>query len=115
MGIACDDFGTGYASLSTLQRFPFTTLKIDRTFVRDILTTPEDAAITRAMLSMGNELGLQTIAEGIETPAQAKALRALGCNAGQGFLLGRPMHADAVSALLTARSAPPAFKASAGR
>ena len=115
VGIACDDFGTGYASLSTLQRFPFTTLKIDRSFVRDILTTPEDAAITRAMLSMGNELGLQTIAEGIETPAQAKALRALGCNAGQGFLLGRPMHADAVSALLTARNAPPAFKASAGR
>jgi EAL domain-containing protein (putative c-di-GMP-specific phosphodiesterase class I) len=100
VGIAFDDFGTGYASLSTLQRFPLTTLKIDRSFVRDLLTSRRDMAITRATLSMGNELGLEVIAEGIETAAQEVALQAMGCRAGQGFRYGRPMSADAAAELL---------------
>ncbi len=93
--IAFDDFGTGYASLSTLQRFPLTALKIDRSFVRDVVTNPHDAAITRAVVGMGNELGLETIAEGIETAEQEAALRAFGCQSGQGYRYARPMPADA--------------------
>lgn len=64
VGVVFDDFGTGYASLSSLQRFPLTTLKIDRAFIRDIDTNPSDAAITRALIAMSQDLGLQTIAEG---------------------------------------------------
>jgi EAL domain-containing protein (putative c-di-GMP-specific phosphodiesterase class I) len=88
--IAMDDFGTGYASLLTLKRFPLTTLKIDRGFVRDLVTDAAGAAITRAMLSMGNELGLEIIAEGIESEEQANFLRARGCQGGQGYLYGKP-------------------------
>lgn len=88
--IAIDDFGTGYASLLTLQRFPLTTLKIDRGFVGDLLTDASCAAITRATLSMAAELKLETIAEGIESEAQAAFLRARGCYGGQGFLYGEP-------------------------
>ena len=99
--IAMDDFGTGYASLLTLKRFPLTTLKIDRGFVRDLLTDVAGAAITRAMLSMGNELGLEIIAEGIESEEQADFLRARGCQGGQGYLYGKP--APAVSFARTRR------------
>ncbi|MDP4003895.1 bifunctional diguanylate cyclase/phosphodiesterase [Methylobacterium sp. NEAU K] len=99
--IAFDDFGTGYASLSTLKRFPLTTLKIDRTFVSDLLTQAKDAAITRAIIRMSNDLGLDTVAEGIETHGQEVALRALGCTVGQGFHYGRPMPAAALADLLT--------------
>lgn len=100
--IAFDDFGTGYASLSSLQRYPLTTLKIDRGFVQDMLTTPRDAAITRALITMSTDLGLETIAEGIENPAQEAALRALGCRAGQGYLYGRPMPASDMEKVLSA-------------
>jgi diguanylate cyclase (GGDEF)-like protein/PAS domain S-box-containing protein len=93
VGIAFDDFGTGYASLSSLQRYPLTTLKIDRGFIQDLLTRPGDAAITRALIAMSSDLGLETIAEGIETEAQEAALRALGCPAAQGYRYGRPMPA----------------------
>ncbi|MDO9418804.1 putative bifunctional diguanylate cyclase/phosphodiesterase [Pararhizobium sp.] len=94
IGIAFDDFGTGYASLSSLQRYPLTTLKIDKGFVRDIINKPRDAAITRALIAMSTDLGLQTIAEGIETREQEEAIRALGCPAGQGYLFGKPMPAS---------------------
>ncbi|MCM2474312.1 EAL domain-containing protein [Rhizobium sp. CG5] len=108
VGIAFDDFGTGYASLSSLQRYPLTTLKIDRGFVQDMLTTPRDAAITRALISMSTDLGLETIAEGIESPAQEAALRALGCQAGQGYLYGKPMPArDMETVFAAAASAGP--------
>ncbi|MBP1857423.1 putative bifunctional diguanylate cyclase/phosphodiesterase [Rhizobium herbae] len=100
VGIAFDDFGTGYASLSSLQRFPLTTLKIDRSFISDMLDNPHDAAITRAMLTMGNELGLETIAEGIETEEQEIALRLLGCKAGQGYRYGKALPAEQAAALL---------------
>lgn len=100
VGIAFDDFGTGYASLSSLQRFPLTTLKIDRRFVSDIQTNPHDAAITRAMLTMGNDLGLETIAEGIETEEQELALRALGCKTGQGYRFGKGLPPEQATAFL---------------
>lgn len=91
VGIAFDDFGTGYASLSSLQRFPLTTLKIDRGFIRDIVTKPSDAAIAKALITMSRDLGLETIAEGIETMEQEVALRAMDCPAGQGYRYARPM------------------------
>lgn len=89
--IAFDDFGTGFASLSSLQRYPLTTLKIDRSFVQDLASKPSDVAIIRALVSMSTELGLDTIAEGIETPEQAATIRSLGCKNGQGYLYARPM------------------------
>ncbi|MHC2365158.1 putative bifunctional diguanylate cyclase/phosphodiesterase [Rhizobium leguminosarum] len=91
VGIAFDDFGTGFASLSSLQRFPLTTLKIDRGFIRDIVTKPSDAAIVKALVAMSRDLGLETIAEGIETVEQEAALKAMGCPAGQGYRYARPM------------------------
>jgi diguanylate cyclase (GGDEF)-like protein/PAS domain S-box-containing protein len=100
IGIAFDDFGTGYASLSMLKRFPLTRLKIDRSFVRDLLTVSHDAAIVTAVLAMGRGLGLEVIAEGVETPDQAARLRAMGCEAAQGFLYGRAVPAEAFARLL---------------
>jgi diguanylate cyclase (GGDEF)-like protein/PAS domain S-box-containing protein len=99
VGIAFDDFGTGYASLGSLQRYPLTTLKIDMGFVRDLLTKPRDAAITRALIALSRELGLKTIAEGIETEEQEAALRLMGCEAGQGYRYGKAMPADEVARL----------------
>jgi EAL domain-containing protein (putative c-di-GMP-specific phosphodiesterase class I) len=103
--VALDDFGTGYASLSTLQRFALTTLKIDRSFVRDFPVNRHDAAITRAMIQLGNDLDLETVAEGIETVQQETALRTLGCQVGQGFLYGRAMPGEAALAWMTAQAA----------
>lgn len=91
VGVAFDDFGTGYASLSSLQRLPLTTLKIDRGFIRDIQTRKSDSAITKALVTMSGEMGLRTVAEGIETESQAALLRDLGCEEGQGYFYGRPM------------------------
>lgn len=97
--IAFDDFGTGFASLSSLQRFPLTTLKIDRSFVGELLTKPQDAAIVRAIVSMGNELGLHTIAEGVETAEQEAFLKRLGCKGVQGYRYGKPQPAAAIAAM----------------
>jgi diguanylate cyclase (GGDEF)-like protein/PAS domain S-box-containing protein len=91
VGVAFDDFGTGFASLSSLQRYPLTTLKIDRGFIRDIRTCPSDAAITKALVAMSREMGLRTVAEGIESAEQESVLREIGCQEGQGYLYGRPM------------------------
>lgn len=101
VGVAFDDFGTGYASLSSLQRYPLTTLKIDRGFIRDIQSRASDAAITRALVAMSGEMGLRTVAEGIETEEQEAVLLQLGCTQGQGYLYGRPMPASEVIAFLT--------------
>jgi diguanylate cyclase (GGDEF)-like protein/PAS domain S-box-containing protein len=100
VGIAFDDYGTGYASLSLLKRYPVTRLKIDKSFVCDLCTAAEDAAIIQAIIYLGRRLGLGIIAEGIETEAQAEALRLYGCTEGQGFLYGRPMTAGALTEYL---------------
>ena len=97
VGIAFDDFGTGYASLSYLTRYPLTRIKIDRSFIQKIGTQSagEDTAIVRSIIVMGRNLGLEVIAEGVETAAQADFLRTQGCPELQGFLFSKPLPADA--------------------
>jgi diguanylate cyclase (GGDEF)-like protein/PAS domain S-box-containing protein len=92
--LSIDDFGTGYSSLSALQQFPIGTLKIDRSFVRNAATDPDDATIVRTIIEMGRSLGLQVLAEGIETQEQLAFLRSAGCQFGQGRLLSEPMTAE---------------------
>ena len=93
--IALDDFGTGFASLSTLKQLPVTRLKIDRTFVGDVCDAAHSAAIVAAIVSLAERLELEVVAEGIETEGQRAALRALGCQVGQGYLFGQPASAAA--------------------
>jgi EAL domain-containing protein (putative c-di-GMP-specific phosphodiesterase class I) len=96
--VVIDDFGTGYSSLSYLQRFPVETLKIDRSFVDDLEESSENAAIVRAIVGLGDSLGLAIVAEGVERPIQATRLQALGCQLAQGYLFGKPRPAGALGA-----------------
>ena len=103
--LAIDDFGTGYSSLSYLRRFPVDVLKVDRSFVSALGGDPEDAALAHAIVKLGRTLHLRVVAEGIETAAQLAELRALDCEYGQGYLFGRPLTVEAMSAVVAAAAA----------
>ncbi len=98
--ISIDDFGTGYSSLSYLNRFPIDTLKVDRSFVSDMTSGTENREIVRTVIALATTLGLDTIAEGIETEEQLQLLRKLGCDYGQGYLFSRPIPKDQADLLL---------------
>jgi diguanylate cyclase (GGDEF)-like protein/PAS domain S-box-containing protein len=98
--VALDDFGTGYSSLSHLVRLPISTVKIDRSFVRDLLTVPEHAAVAASVIALGHRLGLTVVAEGVETIGERGALRDEGCDVIQGFLYSQPVPAEECGALL---------------
>ena len=97
--LAIDDFGIGYSSLAYLKRFPVDTLKIDKSFVEGLGTDPLDLPIVQAVMSLGHTLGLDVVAEGVETPLQETTLKALGCERAQGFLYARPLRPEDVPSL----------------
>jgi EAL domain-containing protein (putative c-di-GMP-specific phosphodiesterase class I) len=100
--LAIDDFGTGYSSLAYLTRLPIAKLKVDRAFVSQLGISREGEAVCRAIVALGRSLGVQVLAEGVETVEQMRALHALGCVTLQGFLFARPVPADQVPAVITA-------------
>ena len=108
MQLSLDDFGTGYSSLSYLHHFPFNVLKVDRSFVAQIDSKDENQEIVRTILLLAQNLGLDVIAEGVETESQLAALRRLKCEYAQGYLFARPLTAEAATELLAAAVAPPA-------
>jgi EAL domain-containing protein (putative c-di-GMP-specific phosphodiesterase class I) len=94
MGVAVDDFGTGYSSLAYLSRLPVDTMKIPKQFIDNVTGSREHHALARAVIELGSALDLKVVAEGIETPDQIDALRAFGCDYGQGFYYGMPTDAE---------------------
>ena len=94
--VALDNFGKGHASLLQLRQLPFDKLKIDRSFVRRMVNDKESATLVRTIIAMARSLGLKVVAEGVETPEQGKALMAMGCDMGQGYLYGRASQTIAV-------------------
>ncbi|MET0064564.1 MAG: EAL domain-containing protein [Candidatus Thiodiazotropha endolucinida] len=108
IGISIDDFGTGYSSLSYLKRFPVDKIKIDKSFIRDVTTDPEDAALCEAIIAMAHHLGLKVVAEGVETKAQWQFLHESGCDYAQGYYIGRPMAAPTFTDFLVKHTDVPA-------
>ena len=103
VGFSLDDFGTGYSSLSYLKRMPLDQLKIDQSFVRDILVDPNDAAIANTIVALAHSLGLGVIAEGVETEPQREFLAKCGCHAYQGYLFSRPQSSEDFLRFFSAR------------
>ena len=107
MGIrlAIDDFGTGYSSLAYLKRLPINEIKIDRSFVMGMATDEDDATIVRSTIDLGRNLGLEVVAEGVESEAVWNKLRELGCTIAQGYFLSRPLPPDELALMLRLRRA----------
>jgi EAL domain-containing protein (putative c-di-GMP-specific phosphodiesterase class I) len=102
VSVSIDDFGTGYSSLAYVKKFPVDRIKIDQSFVRNMATDPNDAAIVRAIVNLGHSLGIDVIAEGVDSPEQVDMLRAEGCEEAQGYLFARPCPAEDFIALVRA-------------
>jgi EAL domain-containing protein (putative c-di-GMP-specific phosphodiesterase class I) len=105
--LAVDDFGTGYSSFSYLKHLPLDALKIDRSFVREVTMSLDDAAITTAIIAMGHALGLHVVGEGIETEAQRQVLLEQGCDEMQGYLFSRPVPPEQLAQVLAASASLP--------
>jgi len=95
-----DDFGTGFSGLSHLRRIPVDGVKIDRSFIADVLRDPDDLALTTAIIAMAHSLGITVVGEGVESEGQLEVLRERGCDHAQGFWLGHPMDASAIATCL---------------
>jgi len=104
VGLKIDDFGTGYSSLSYLHKLPFDTLKIDRSFISTMMQDHAAFEIVRAIIMLAGSLGLQVVAEGIETRTQAEELLSLGCPYGQGYLFAPPLTKEAARRMLEAQA-----------
>ena len=107
--VSVDDFGTGYSSMSYLRRLPIDKLKIDRVFISEIASRPEDASIVRAIVSLAHSLRLKVVAEGVETGAQLEFLKAVGCDEYQGYHFSRPLPESDFVRLVLERSRPGSF------
>jgi EAL domain-containing protein (putative c-di-GMP-specific phosphodiesterase class I) len=105
--VSIDDFGTGYSSLARLKKFPFDSVKIDRSFIADVAVDADDAAIVSAVIAMAHNLRLKVVAEGVETPEQIRFLRERNCDEVQGYLVSRPITAEKVGEFALRRAADP--------